>query len=117
MSRNKKHDSLVELILKEPSIVGLEDVISAETEVECYENGCTYCVPDIVFNYGEDLSAIVEVKSNSDEKCLTKLKDQLKRGYKYFLKYFGKKCRTIGAYLSNDKVKVIEYDFGGAETG
>ena len=116
MGRNKKHDSLVDLILNDPSLVGLDSVISARTEVECPDNGGLVCVPDIVFEY-EAGSTIVEVKSNGTDRALKKLESQLRKGYNYFLKKYGKRCRTFGAYLANGKLKVKEYFFGGGKNG
>ncbi|MBW3015522.1 hypothetical protein KY330_03810 [Candidatus Woesearchaeota archaeon] len=114
--KNSKHDSLVDLILKDPELVGLSDVVTARTEVACYDNGATICIPDIVF-YGDGLKAIVEVKSSAHERCIKKLKEQLKRGFHYFLKKYGERYRTIGAYLSNGKLKTIEYFFKGDKNG
>lgn len=117
MANRSKHDNLVETILKNPQIVGLEDILSAETEVGCVDNGFTICMPDIVFEYGSGELAIVEVKSNCTGRSLNKLYDQLRKGFYYFLRKYRKRCRTIGAYLAGSRIVSVEYKFRGEKDG
>lgn len=99
-----KHEELKKRVKENPGLIGLENIVSVEEEVPCYDkNGNMVCQPDLIFEL-EDGKVLVEVKSSSHKRTLAKLDDQLRRGYNYFKKQ-GELYGCIGVYLENDDLK------------
>ncbi|MFQ5621148.1 MAG: hypothetical protein ACE5FT_04855 [Candidatus Nanoarchaeia archaeon] len=106
-----RHERLKQLVKTNPSLIGVQDVMDVQEEVECRRsNGELYCVPDLVFHL-EDSYVVVEVKSSGEEHCLDKLEQQLRRAYIHFKVVKGILVRTIGVYLDESGIQIYERCF------
>ena len=115
-NNNKKlselsHTELVHKIKRSPGLIGLENIITASEEVDCYnEKNRLVTSPDIVFYLGNNNYIAVEVKTSNSRSARLKMDIQLHRYYDFFLKYYGLEYEILGVYVEYDKLKVIKYD-------
>ncbi len=104
------HNQLVQRIKRNPGLIGLENIVTASQEVECYDKNRLVTAPDIVFYLGNNHYVAVEVKTSNSKSAKTKMETQLHRYYEFFLKHYGIKYQVMGVYVEKDKLKVVKYD-------
>ncbi len=114
-NNNKKlselsHTELVHKIKRCPGLIGLENIITASEEVECYDENRLVVAPDIVFYLGNNDYVAVEVKTSNSRSTKSKMEIQLHRYYEFFLKYCGIEYDVMGVYVEKDKLKILKYN-------
>lgn len=99
MLNHISHEQLKQTIKSDPSIIGLDNVLSIAEEVECRgEDGNISCVPDLIFLLKNGNGVLVEIKSSGHHSALKTLDGQLRTGQKYFKDHRRKMYKCIGVY-------------------
>jgi len=88
MNRNqteKKHDGIVECILREPQLIGIsrDQIISSQKEYEMYLNNKRHVTPDLYFAEECNVQHYLEVKSANSKCCFRKARSQIERMLEY----------------------------------
>ncbi len=105
------HDELVNKIKRHPEWIGLDNIVMAATEVECYDKRKKLMViPDIIFCLDNGDYVAVEVKSTNSRKSRYRMEQQLENYYNFFLKAYGLECDVMGVYVDKGDLVVVNYN-------